>query len=143
MNSSETYAGSTHDQRIAEATPNPLPAESRLLKDLGFRASTLDQVEIIMPTRKPRGRALPRAPERPISPDEPPLAQAWLSSNLLTVTAALPTLLSGSPMDVACVRVRGILALASCMTSVPARASARYNTERTRPPSTRMVVPVI
>jgi DDE superfamily endonuclease len=58
---SETYAGSTHDQRIAEATPYPLPAGSRLLKDLGFRASTLDQVEIIMPTRKPRGRALPRA----------------------------------------------------------------------------------
>jgi hypothetical protein len=58
---SETYAGSTHGQLIAEATPYPLPAGSRLLKDLGFRAFTLDRVEIIMPTRKPRGRALPRA----------------------------------------------------------------------------------
>jgi hypothetical protein len=32
-----------------------------LLQDLGFLAFTLDQVEIIMPTRKPRGRALTRA----------------------------------------------------------------------------------
>jgi hypothetical protein len=57
---SETYAGRTHDKRIAEATPYPLPAGSRLLQDLGFLAFTLDQVEIIMPTRKPRGRALTR-----------------------------------------------------------------------------------
>jgi hypothetical protein len=57
---SETYAGSNHDKRIADATPYPLPAGSRLLQDLGFLAFTLDQVEIIMPTRKPRGRALTR-----------------------------------------------------------------------------------
>ncbi len=53
---SETYVGSTHDKRIADATPYPLPAGSRLLQDLGFLAFTLDQVEIIMPTRKPRCR---------------------------------------------------------------------------------------
>jgi hypothetical protein len=58
---SETYAGSTHDKRVAEATPYPLPAGSRLLQDLGFLAFTLDQVEVIMPTRKPRGRRLTRA----------------------------------------------------------------------------------
>jgi hypothetical protein len=58
---SETYAGSTHDQRLADATPSPLPAGSRLLQDLGFLACTLEQVEIIMPTRKPRGRPLTRA----------------------------------------------------------------------------------
>jgi hypothetical protein len=58
---SETYAGSIHDKRIAEATPYPLPAGSRLLQDLGFLAFTLDHVEIIMPTKKPRGRALTRA----------------------------------------------------------------------------------
>ena len=57
---SATYAGSTHDKRIAEATPYPLPAGSRLLQDLAFLACTLDQVEIIMPTRKPRGGALTR-----------------------------------------------------------------------------------
>jgi hypothetical protein len=58
---SDTYAGSTHDQRMADATPDPLPAGSRLLQDLGFLALTLDHVEIIMPTRKPRGRKLTRA----------------------------------------------------------------------------------
>jgi hypothetical protein len=55
---SETYAGSTHDKRIADATPYPLPAGSRLLQDLGFLAFTLAHVQIIMPTRKPRGRKL-------------------------------------------------------------------------------------
>jgi DDE superfamily endonuclease len=58
---SETYVGSTHDKRIADATPDPLPAGSRLLQDRGFLAFTLDQVDIIMPTRKPRGRHLTRA----------------------------------------------------------------------------------
>ena len=58
---SDTYPGSTHDQRIAEATPYPLPAGSRWLQDLGFLAFMLDQVETIMPTKKPRGRALTRA----------------------------------------------------------------------------------
>ena len=58
---SETYAGSTHDKRMADATPYPLPAGSRLLQDLGFLAFALPQVEVIMPTKKPRGRALTRA----------------------------------------------------------------------------------
>jgi hypothetical protein len=58
---SETYAGSIHDKRIADATPYPLPAGSQLLQDLGCLAFTLDQVEVIMPTRKPRGRGLIRA----------------------------------------------------------------------------------
>jgi hypothetical protein len=58
---SATYPGSAHDQRIAEAAPDPLPAGSRLLPDLGFLAFTLDQVELSMPTKKPRGRALTRA----------------------------------------------------------------------------------
>jgi DDE superfamily endonuclease len=57
---SVSYAGSTHDKRIAEAAPYPLPAGSRLLQDLVFLAFTLDRVAIIMPTRKPRGRALTR-----------------------------------------------------------------------------------
>jgi hypothetical protein len=58
---SDTYPGSTHDTRIADATPYPLPAGSRLLQDLGLLAFTLDQGETIMPTKKPRGRALTRA----------------------------------------------------------------------------------
>jgi hypothetical protein len=56
----ETSAGRTHDKRMADATPYPLPAGSRLLQDLGFLAFTLDRVEIIMPPRKPRGRPLTR-----------------------------------------------------------------------------------
>jgi hypothetical protein len=58
---SETYAGSTHDTPIADATPYPLPAGSRLRQALGCLAVTLDRVEIMMPPRKPRGRALTRA----------------------------------------------------------------------------------
>jgi DDE superfamily endonuclease len=55
---SDTYGGRTHDKRIADATPYPLPAGSQLLQDLGFLAFTLPEVEILMPTRKPRGQDL-------------------------------------------------------------------------------------
>src|SRR4030095_6005628 len=58
---SATYGGRTHDKRMAEATPYPWPAGSRVLPDLGFLACLLDEVESIMPTKKPRGRALTRA----------------------------------------------------------------------------------
>jgi hypothetical protein len=57
---SATYPGSTYDQWIADATPDLLPAGRRLLPALGFLALTLPQVKVIMPTRKPRGRALTR-----------------------------------------------------------------------------------
>ena len=57
---SDTYGGRTHDKPIADATPYPLPAGSRLLQDLGFLAFTLPQVEILMPTKKPRGEELTR-----------------------------------------------------------------------------------
>jgi len=61
---SATYGGRTHDKRIAEATPYPLPAGSRLLQDLGFLAFTLPHVEILMPTRKPQGEELPVEAQR-------------------------------------------------------------------------------
>lgn len=61
---SDTYPGSTHEKRLADATPSPLPTGSRWLHDLGFLAFPLDQVEIIRPTSKPRGRALTRAQKR-------------------------------------------------------------------------------
>jgi DDE superfamily endonuclease len=57
---SDTYGGRMHDKRIADATPYPLPARSRLLQDLGFLAFTLPQVAILMPTKKPRGEDLTR-----------------------------------------------------------------------------------
>jgi len=55
---SDTHGGRTHDLRIAEATPSPLPAGSGLLQDLGFLSFTLPHVEILMPTKKPRGAEL-------------------------------------------------------------------------------------
>jgi DDE superfamily endonuclease len=55
---SETNGGRVHEKRIAEATPYPFPAGSRLLQDLGFLAFTLPQVDILMPTKKPRGQEL-------------------------------------------------------------------------------------
>jgi DDE superfamily endonuclease len=58
---SETSAGRIHEKRMAEMTPDPLPTGSRWLQALGFLAFTLAHVEIIMPTRNPRGRALTRA----------------------------------------------------------------------------------
>ena len=61
---SETYGGRIHDKRIAEATPYPLPAGSRLLQDLGFLAFTLPYVDILMPTKKPRGQELTREQQR-------------------------------------------------------------------------------
>ncbi|HYN24054.1 MAG TPA: transposase family protein, partial [Pyrinomonadaceae bacterium] len=60
---SDTYGGHVHDKRIADATPYPLPAGSGLLQDLGFLAFTLPQVDILMPTKKPRGQELTREQE--------------------------------------------------------------------------------
>jgi len=48
---------------MADATPYPLPAGSRLLQDLGFLAFTLPQVAVLMPTKKPRGQELTREQE--------------------------------------------------------------------------------
>jgi hypothetical protein len=57
---SDPSAGSTHDTRRADTPPSPLRAGSRWRQDLGVLALTLTEVEILMPTRKPRGRALTR-----------------------------------------------------------------------------------
>ena len=53
-----TYGGRVHDKPIADATPYPLAAGSRLLQDLGFLAFTPPQVTILMPPKKPRGQEL-------------------------------------------------------------------------------------
>ena len=55
---SATHGGRVHDLRIAEAARYPLPAGSGLLQDLGFLSFTLPEVEILMPTKKPRGGEL-------------------------------------------------------------------------------------
>jgi hypothetical protein len=61
---SATYGGRVHDKRMADATPYPLPAGSRLLQALGVLAFTLPQVEILMPSKTPRGQELTREPAR-------------------------------------------------------------------------------
>jgi hypothetical protein len=53
---SDTYGGRVHEKPMADATPSPLPVGSRLLPALGFLAFTLPDVEILMPTKKPRGQ---------------------------------------------------------------------------------------
>jgi len=55
---SDTSGGRIHEKPMADATPSPLPARSRLLQDLGFLAFTLPHVEICMPTKKSRGPEL-------------------------------------------------------------------------------------
>jgi hypothetical protein len=55
---SETHPGSAHDKRIADTTPYPLPTGSHLLQDTGFQAFTLEGVDILQPTKKPRGKEL-------------------------------------------------------------------------------------
>jgi len=55
---SDTCGGRVHDKRIADATPYPLPAGSRLLQNLGFLAFTPPHVEILMPSKTPRGQEL-------------------------------------------------------------------------------------
>jgi len=55
---SESYPGSVHDKRRADTTPYPLPAGRHLLQDLGFQGCTLQDVEILQPTKKPRGHEL-------------------------------------------------------------------------------------
>lgn len=55
---SDTYEGSAHDKRIADATPYPLPQGSELLQDLGFLAFDLPEVSSTTPFKKPRGGTL-------------------------------------------------------------------------------------
>jgi hypothetical protein len=57
------YERGAHSRRlsdIAETTLYPWPAGSGLLQDLGFLAFKLLQVEILIPTKKPRGQEFTR-----------------------------------------------------------------------------------
>ena len=55
---STTFEGKVHDKRIADYSAYPLPPDSQLLQDLGFLAFTLEGVEMLEPTKKPRGGTL-------------------------------------------------------------------------------------
>jgi hypothetical protein len=61
---SDTSGGRIHEKPMADTTPDPLPAGSRLLQELGVLAFTLPQVESRMPTKTPRGQELTREQER-------------------------------------------------------------------------------
>ena len=60
----DAYGGRIHAKPMAAAPPSLLPTGNRLWQDLGFLACTRPQVEILMPTQKPRGRALTLAQQR-------------------------------------------------------------------------------
>ena len=51
---SDTFPGSVHDKRIADANPYSLPENSWLLQDLGFMAFSLEGVETLTPFKKPK-----------------------------------------------------------------------------------------
>ena len=70
---SDTYGGCIHEKPMADATPYPLPAGSRLLQDLGFLAFMLSQVEILMPMKRfPRPGADVGAAQDQPDPAPPP-----------------------------------------------------------------------
>ena len=55
---SDTYEGSMHDKTIAEEEDLEFGKALRLLQDLGFLAYNPDQVQVVIPTRKPRNKEL-------------------------------------------------------------------------------------
>ena len=54
----ETRGGGVHDKRIAEGTPSPFPAGEPVVAGSGLSGGTLLQVEILKPTKTPRGQEL-------------------------------------------------------------------------------------
>ena len=55
---SRTYYGSVHDKKICDQQPLSLPKDSKLWQDTGFVGHHPDGVQVIMPTKKPRGKEL-------------------------------------------------------------------------------------
>jgi len=53
-----TVEGKRHDKKLADETEYLLPKNSRLLQDTGFQGFTLDDVTILQPKKKPKGRSL-------------------------------------------------------------------------------------
>lgn len=54
----DTVEGKKHDKKLADEANYTLPDESVLLQDTGFQGFTLDNVTILQPKKKPRGREL-------------------------------------------------------------------------------------
>ncbi|MEI7903539.1 MAG: transposase family protein [bacterium] len=54
----DTVEGKKHDKKLADETGYTLPAGSILVQDTGFQGFTLDDVLILQPKKKPRGKTL-------------------------------------------------------------------------------------
>lgn len=55
---SYTYAGSTHDKKICDLQPLHLPDGINLWQDTGFQGHFPENVNVIMPTKKPKAKEL-------------------------------------------------------------------------------------
>jgi len=54
----DTVANKKHDKKLADETHYTLPEGATLLQDSGFQGFSLDNVAIIQPKKKPRGKPL-------------------------------------------------------------------------------------
>ena len=54
----DTVGGKKHDKKLADESHYQLPEGSVLLQDTGFQGFSLEQVLIIQPKKKPKGKAL-------------------------------------------------------------------------------------
>ncbi len=54
----DTVSGKKHDKKLADESHYQLPEGSVLLQDTGFQGFSLENVEIIQPKKKPKGKEL-------------------------------------------------------------------------------------
>ena len=54
----DTVGGKKHDKKLADESHYQLPEGSVLLQDTGFQGFSLEQVLIIQPKKKPKGKEL-------------------------------------------------------------------------------------
>lgn len=55
---SKTYVGSVHDKKICDYQPLHLALGINLWQDTGFQGHNPENVNVMMPTKKPKGREL-------------------------------------------------------------------------------------
>lgn len=53
-----TVEGKKHDKKLADESGYQLPADSVLIQDTGFQGFVLENIAILQPNKKPRGKAL-------------------------------------------------------------------------------------
>ena len=54
----DTVVGKKHDKKLADESHYQLPEGSVLLQDTGFQGFSLEQVQVIQPKKKPKGKEL-------------------------------------------------------------------------------------